>query len=102
VNGLSQFCSLCATLMILSGCGTMTDMVTSHIPESHSGRPSIVVSLRAQEAYLYRAGHRTASSRISSGREGYRTPVVALKSSVRIKIIARVFMATMLMIQAGS
>ncbi len=41
----------------------------------HSGRPSIVVSLRAQEAYLYRAGHRTASSRISSGREGYRTPV---------------------------
>jgi len=32
------------------------------------------VSLREQEAYLYRAGYRTASSRISSGREGYRTP----------------------------
>ena len=62
-------------LMILSGCSTVTDMVTSHIPEGHSGRPSIVVSLRAQEAYLYRAGQRTASSRISSGREGYRTPV---------------------------
>ena len=75
MNRLSQFCSLCATLMIFSGCSTMTEMVTSHIPESHSGRPSIVVSLRAQEAYLHRAGHRTASSRISSGREGYRTPV---------------------------
>jgi lipoprotein-anchoring transpeptidase ErfK/SrfK len=50
-------------------------MVTSSLPESHSGRPSIVVSLRSQEAYLYRAGQRTASSRISSGREGYRTPV---------------------------
>ena len=75
MNRLSQFCSLCATLIILSSCSTVTDMVTSNLPESHSGRPSIVVSLRAQEAYLYRAGHRTASSRISSGREGYRTPV---------------------------
>ena len=72
---LLQFCPLCATLIILSGCSTVTDMVTSNLPESHSGRPSIVVSLRAQEAYLYRRGQRTASSRISSGREGYRTPV---------------------------
>jgi lipoprotein-anchoring transpeptidase ErfK/SrfK len=75
MDRLSQFSALCATVMILSGCSTVTDMVTSHLPESHSGRPSIVVTLRAQEAYLYRAGHRTASSRISSGREGYRTPV---------------------------
>jgi lipoprotein-anchoring transpeptidase ErfK/SrfK len=75
MNRLSQFSALSATLMALSGCSTVTDMVTSNLPESHSGRPSIVVSLRAQEAYLYRGGHRTASSRISSGREGYRTPV---------------------------
>ena len=75
MNRLSQFSALCIALMILSGCSTVTDMVTSHIPEGHSGHPSIVVSLRAQEAYLYRAGQRTASSRISSGREGYRTPV---------------------------
>ena len=75
MNRRSQFSVLCTALMILSGCSTVTDMVTSNIPEGHSGRPSIVVSLRAQEAYLYRAGHRTASSRISSGREGYRTPV---------------------------
>src|SRR5437660_11614827 len=61
--------------MILSGCSTMTDMISSNLPERHSGRPSIVVNLRAQEAYLYRAGYRTASSRISSGREGYRTPI---------------------------
>ena len=75
MNRFSQLSALCVTLIILSGCSTMTDMVTSNLPESHSGRPSIVVSLRAQEAYLYRAGNRTASSRISSGREGYRTPV---------------------------
>src|SRR5215510_6023324 len=75
MNRLSQLCALCATILIFGGCSTVTDMVTSHLPESHSGRPSIVVSLRAQEAYLYRSGQRTASSRISSGREGYRTPV---------------------------
>jgi lipoprotein-anchoring transpeptidase ErfK/SrfK len=71
----SQFSALSAALLILTGCSTVTDMVTSNLPESHSGRPSIVVSLQAQEAYLYYGGHRTASSRISSGREGYRTPL---------------------------
>lgn len=75
MNRLSQFSALCATALIFSSCTTVTEMVTSNLPESHSGRPSIVVSLHAQEAYLYRSGERTASSRISSGREGYRTPV---------------------------
>jgi lipoprotein-anchoring transpeptidase ErfK/SrfK len=73
-NRLSQFCALGASLVALSSCSTMTDLVTSNLPESHSGRPTIVVSLRNQEAYIYRAGYITASSRISSGREGYRTP----------------------------
>jgi lipoprotein-anchoring transpeptidase ErfK/SrfK len=62
----------------LSSCGTyhtVSDLVTSHVPERHSGRASIVVDLGDQEAYLYRGKHRTASSRISSGREGHRTPV---------------------------
>jgi lipoprotein-anchoring transpeptidase ErfK/SrfK len=75
MNRLSRFSALCATLIILSGCSTVTDMVTSNLPEGHSGRASIIVSLRAQEAYLYRGGYRIASSRISSGREGYRTPI---------------------------
>ena len=75
MNWLSQFSALCATALIFSSCTTVTEMVTSNLPESHSGRPSIVVSLRAQQAYLYRSGQKTASSRISSGREGYRTPV---------------------------
>jgi lipoprotein-anchoring transpeptidase ErfK/SrfK len=75
MNPLSQFFALGATLMVLNSCSTVTDLVTSNLPESHSGRPTIVVSLRNQEAYLYRAGYITASSRISSGREGYRTPI---------------------------
>src|SRR6267378_1931250 len=75
MNRFSQFCALGATLMALSSCSTVNDLVTSKLPESHSGKPSIFVSLREQEAYLYRQGYRTASSRISSGREGYRTPI---------------------------
>ena len=72
---LSLICTLGALLLTLSSCNTMTEMVTSNLPERHSGRPTIVVSLRSQEAYIYRAGYLTASSRISSGREGYRTPI---------------------------
>src|SRR4029434_1493002 len=75
MNRFSQFCALGVALTALNSCSTVTDMVTSNLPESHSGRPSIVVSLRAQEAYLYRGAHKAASSRISSGREGYRPPV---------------------------
>jgi lipoprotein-anchoring transpeptidase ErfK/SrfK len=74
MNRLSQFCALGATLTALSGCSTVTDLLTSNLPERYSGRPSIVVNLREQEAYLYRGKNRSASSRISSGREGYRTP----------------------------
>ena len=75
MNQLSQFCALGLILAALSGCDTMSDLVTSNLPERHSGRPSIVVNLREQEVYLYRGRYQTASSRISSGREGYRTPI---------------------------
>jgi lipoprotein-anchoring transpeptidase ErfK/SrfK len=50
-------------------------MVTANMPQRHSGRPSIVVKLHEQQAYLYRGRHLAAASRISSGREGHRTPV---------------------------
>jgi len=73
-NRLAQLSVIAALAAGLTGCGTVTDMVTSHVPERHSGRASIVVDLGEQEAYLYRGKHKTASSRISSGREGYRTP----------------------------
>ena len=44
MNRLSHACVLGATLTALSGCGTMTDLVTSNLPEKHSGRPRIVVA----------------------------------------------------------
>ena len=98
----SRFSALGAILVVFGGCSTVRDMVTSNLPESHSGRASIVVSLREQEAYLYRGGHRTASSRISSGREGYRTPLVASTLFGKTKVIALVSMVTTLMTRAAS
>jgi len=77
-NRLRSFAPLALLGFLLSSCGTyntVSDLVTSHVPERHSGRASIVVDLGEQEAYLYRGKHRTASSRISSGREGHRTPI---------------------------
>lgn len=76
-NRLSTFFILALLCASLSSCGTyhtVTDLVTSHVPERHAGRASIVVDLGAQQAYLYRGKNRTAASRISSGREGHRTP----------------------------
>src|SRR4029077_14678435 len=61
-------------LVALGGCSSMTEMLESNMPDRHTGRPSIVVDLSEQEAYLYRGKHLVANSRISSGREGYQTP----------------------------
>src|SRR2546423_1340762 len=75
---LTTLAALTLLAAMLSSCGTyntVSDLVTSHIPERHSGRASIVIDLGEQEAYLYRGKYRTALSRISSGREGHRTPL---------------------------
>ena len=77
-NHLANAFALGLLAITLSSCGTyhtVSDLVTSHVPERHSGRASIVVDLSEQQVYLYRGKNRTASSRISSGREGHRTPI---------------------------
>jgi lipoprotein-anchoring transpeptidase ErfK/SrfK len=58
-----------------SGCDTLTEMVEANVPQTHGGPPAVVVRLHEQQAYLYRGGHLVAASRISSGREGHRTPI---------------------------
>lgn len=58
----------------LSACSTVTDLVTTNIPSRQTGRSSVVIRLREQKAYLFRGKSEVAESRISSGREGYRTP----------------------------
>ena len=66
--------SLVLVAAAFSSCSTVTDMVSAHIPQRHSGRASVEVDLGDQRAYLSRGGYVTASSRISSGRESHRTP----------------------------
>ena len=76
-NQVRALAALALVGLSLSSCGTyhtVSDLVTSHVPERHKGRASIVIDLSQQEAYLYRGKFQTASSRISSGREGHRTP----------------------------
>ncbi|HEV3410790.1 MAG TPA: L,D-transpeptidase family protein [Chthoniobacterales bacterium] len=74
VKQLARFFVFALALLTLSSCSTVSDLVVTHIPQRHTGRPRVVVDLSDQRAYLYRGQHRTAVSRISSGREGYRTP----------------------------
>ena len=74
--------SLCV-LLLLSACGTVSDLVSTHIPSGKSGPPKVVVKLHEQRAYLYRGGEVAASSRISSGREGYRTPTGSFRVQLK-------------------
>ena len=71
----SRLFALVGLLTAFSGCTTMTEMFEANLPERHGGRASIVVDLSEQQAYLYRGGVLVATSRISSGREGHRTPL---------------------------
>lgn len=70
-----QLGALLLVVVALSGCDTLSEMVTSNLPTPYSGKAAIVVFLHEQQAYLYRSGHLVANSRISSGREGHRTPL---------------------------
>ena len=65
---------LLATVSVLTGCSTVSDMVVTNIPHHHEGRTSIAVRVRAQEADLLMGRERIAIASISTGREGYATP----------------------------
>ena len=75
MNRLSQFSAFCATLMILSGCRTVTDMVESNLPEPHSGRR------RSSSACGHRKPISTAED-IEPRRRAY--PVVAKGTALRL------------------
>lgn len=59
----------------LTGCSTVTDLVVTNVPHFKEGRTSIIVRKRAQEADLYKGRDLVAVARVSTGREGYSTPV---------------------------
>jgi lipoprotein-anchoring transpeptidase ErfK/SrfK len=70
---------LLATPCCFTACSTVSDLVTSNLPTFHEGKASVLVNLREQKAYLYRGGVEVAEARISTGREGYETPVGRFK-----------------------
>jgi len=63
-----------AVTSLLAGCSTVSDLVVSNLPDRREGKAKIVVKLREQKAILYKGKSEIAESRISTGREGYRTP----------------------------
>ncbi len=65
---------LLAATCCFTGCETVSEMVTTNLPQSQRGRASVLVSLRAQRAYLYRGKELISEATISTGREGYGTP----------------------------
>jgi lipoprotein-anchoring transpeptidase ErfK/SrfK len=73
-SSVFRFLALCLGSAALTGCSTMNDLVTSHIPSSQKGRASIVVRLNRQQAFLLRGGKEVAEAHVSTGREGYGTP----------------------------
>ena len=76
---LLQLAIVSSLLSVLTGCSTVSDMVTSNIPDPHTGRARIVVNLRKQTADLYKGKIKVAESRISTGREGHGTPIGRFK-----------------------
>jgi len=74
MNPFWQAVLLLAVACCFTGCETVGEMVTTNLPQSGHGKASILVSLRAQRAYLYRGKEVVSEARISTGREGYGTP----------------------------
>jgi lipoprotein-anchoring transpeptidase ErfK/SrfK len=65
---------LLAVVCGFTGCETVSEMVTTNLPQQQRGRVSIAISLRQQRAYLYRGKEVVSEASISTGREGYSTP----------------------------
>ncbi len=75
MSRLSKTILAIATASSMGGCSTVSDLVVSNIPDRRKGKAKIVVQLREQRAILYKGKHEVAESRVSTGREGYGTPV---------------------------
>src|SRR5688572_5255546 len=74
MNPFHQAALILAAASCFTGCETVSDLVTTNLPQSQSGRTSIRISLREQRAHLYRGNEQVSTASISTGREGYATP----------------------------
>jgi len=66
--------TLAAASCCFTGCETVSDLVTTNLPQSQDGKASILIRLHEQRAYLYRGSDQISVASISTGREGYGTP----------------------------
>jgi lipoprotein-anchoring transpeptidase ErfK/SrfK len=74
---IARAIAILACAVLLGACSsvrTVHEMMVTHIPHRHEGRTSILIELGRQRAWLYKGGDEIASSPVSTGREGYRTP----------------------------
>jgi len=72
---LARLCLLLFIATVFTGCS----MVGEYLPTEadfapRKGRASVKIDLSQQRAYLYRGRNQIASTRISTGRDGYQTP----------------------------
>jgi lipoprotein-anchoring transpeptidase ErfK/SrfK len=79
VNCLLRYSLIALAASLFTACSTVNDLVVSNIPSFKEGKTSVVVDLSNQEAYLLKRGEEVAASRISTGREGFRTPTGRFK-----------------------
>lgn len=75
MNTLQKAVLLLFAACCFTGCETVTDLVTTSLPHTQTGKTSILISLREQRAYLRKGGEVISKASISTGREGYATPV---------------------------
>jgi lipoprotein-anchoring transpeptidase ErfK/SrfK len=74
MNPFYKAAFLLAAACCFTGCETVSDLVTTNLPQSHAGRASIRISLSKQRAFLFRGNEVVSEATISTGREGYATP----------------------------
>jgi lipoprotein-anchoring transpeptidase ErfK/SrfK len=74
MNPFHKIALILASACCFTGCETVSDLVTTNLPQSQSGRTSILIRLHEQRAYLYRGNDQVSVASISTGREGYGTP----------------------------
>jgi hypothetical protein len=75
MNLLSKVLPLFFVVCCFTGCETVSDLVTTSLPHTQSGKTSIVISLHEQRAYLRKGKDVISEATISTGREGHATPV---------------------------
>src|SRR5438874_7837611 len=74
MNSLLKILMLFAAACCFTGCETAARLITIQ-PRSQVGKTSILISLHEQRAFLIQGKERVAEASISTGREGYATPV---------------------------